>query len=215
MQATGLLANWFDVEESDRVQFEFWHNHEHVRERLKFPGFRQARRYRAVGPSMPGHGWLMIYAAASLQVFASDAYAARRAAPTPATLAARPLLRRMTRAAYAVQEGSGFVHGGFLGVLRADRSETSAQQLETLRGVAQGLHNLPDVASWRLGVPDSAVTHHGDLGKTDTYPCALYIDTTDENILRKIADSARTRSDGAAITAGLFRLTFTMNRANL
>ncbi|WP_139211401.1 DUF4286 family protein [Marinovum algicola] len=207
-----MLANWFDLEESDRAQFERWHNHEHVRERLEVPGFTHARRYSAVGPSRPGQGWLMIYAADTLQVFASDAYAARRAAPTSATIAARPLLRRMTRTAYDIQEGFGAGHGGFLCVVRADSSGTSAQQLDTLRSVAYGLRNLPDVASWQLGVPDSAVTHYSETDKAATYPCALYIDTTDPDNLNQLADGVRMRPGGSSITVDLFRLTFMMSR---
>ncbi len=45
----GLLTIWSDVDPDYRVQFQKWHNCEHIRERVAIPGFFVGRRYQGIG----------------------------------------------------------------------------------------------------------------------------------------------------------------------
>ena len=46
---SGALLAWHDVEPGRERDYQHWHTHEHMEERLSVPGFRQGRRYSVVG----------------------------------------------------------------------------------------------------------------------------------------------------------------------
>ena len=48
MAARGVMAVWNDLEPGHEPEFEAWYRRQHVPERLRVPGFREARRYAAI-----------------------------------------------------------------------------------------------------------------------------------------------------------------------
>jgi len=44
----GVVAIWNGIADAGRSDFYEWHVREHMPERVDIPGFRRARRYRAV-----------------------------------------------------------------------------------------------------------------------------------------------------------------------
>jgi hypothetical protein len=67
----GLLAIWSDVDPGYRVEFQKWHNCEHLRERVVIPGFSVGRRYQGIGEAPD---FLMCYETDDSKVLASKPY---------------------------------------------------------------------------------------------------------------------------------------------
>jgi len=67
----GLLAIWSDVDPDYRVEFQKWHNCEHIRERVAIPGFFVGRRYQGIGEAPD---FLMSYETDDSKVLASEPY---------------------------------------------------------------------------------------------------------------------------------------------
>ena len=68
----GQLSIWTDVDPAHEADFNRWYDREHLQERLAIPGFRRARRFRALGSSP--RPYLALYDTENLQVFRSPAY---------------------------------------------------------------------------------------------------------------------------------------------
>ena len=66
------LFVWTDVEAAWERDFNRWYDREHMQERIAIPGFRCARRLRALQPCP--RPWLALYDTDGLDVFRSDAY---------------------------------------------------------------------------------------------------------------------------------------------
>ena len=48
MHDNGLMAFWSDIDPDYVLQYQQWHNCEHIPERVTSPGFRRGCRYRAM-----------------------------------------------------------------------------------------------------------------------------------------------------------------------
>ena len=66
------LSIWTDVDPAHEADFNRWYDQEHMQERMAIPGFRRARRFRALGISP--RPYLALYDTENLQVFRSTAY---------------------------------------------------------------------------------------------------------------------------------------------
>ncbi len=65
------LFIWTNVQPEHEADMNRWYESEHLRERVLIPGFRWARRYRALlGPRR----YLALYRTDALDVFSSPAY---------------------------------------------------------------------------------------------------------------------------------------------
>jgi hypothetical protein len=78
----GLLAIWSDVDPGYRVEFQKWHNCEHIRERVAIPGFFVGRRYQGIGTAPH---FLMCYETEDSKVLASEPYLHAVNHPSPWT----------------------------------------------------------------------------------------------------------------------------------
>jgi hypothetical protein len=67
----GLLTIWSDVDPDYRVEFQKWHNCEHIRERVAIPGFFVGRRYQGIGEAP---NFLMCYETDDSNVLVSEPY---------------------------------------------------------------------------------------------------------------------------------------------
>src|SRR4029079_18499992 len=98
------LAMWWDMSASRRPEFEHWHTHEHLPERLGIPGFRRATRWTSADD---GEGIFVMYELDDYDVLASPAYLARLNAPTPWSTRLMPEHRNMVRSQCRVLESCG------------------------------------------------------------------------------------------------------------
>ena len=80
MLGRAAVAIWCDVAPEIREEFDDWHAHEHMPERLAIPGFLRGSRWVAADGS---NGYFMLYEAVGLDTIASGPYLERLNNPTP------------------------------------------------------------------------------------------------------------------------------------
>ncbi len=95
--ATALLALWNDVTPAREDEYNDWHAHEHVPERLTMPGFVWAQRWRAADDVGPGPRYLTLYGLTGLDALETDEYQRLLAGPTPWSQRMRPHLLHLSR----------------------------------------------------------------------------------------------------------------------
>lgn len=78
----GLLAFWTDIDEDYILEFQKWHNCEHMTERVSVPGFHVGRRYRGIGNAPM---FFMFYETTDSAVLKSEPYMKILNNPTPWT----------------------------------------------------------------------------------------------------------------------------------
>ena len=105
----GVLLVLNDVVAAAEEEFNRWYQQQHVPERLAVPGFRTARRYRAVEAEP---AYMAVYECDSIEVFGSAAYQARLAHPTDWTRKIMPHFRNMLRSACRQTWSAGAGIGG-------------------------------------------------------------------------------------------------------
>jgi hypothetical protein len=103
-EAKGLLVIWSDVDADYRIEYQKWHNCEHMTERVSIPGFHVGRRYQGVAGAPE---FLMYYETENSKVLASKAYLDSQNNPTPWTKEAIPHLKNIMRAIYSLVASSG------------------------------------------------------------------------------------------------------------
>lgn len=101
---SGLMAFWADIEPAQLLEYQRWHNCEHVTERVSIPGFLAGWRYRNGGS---GPAMLMMYETRDPRVLASEAYLAALNSPTPWTRQALTWFRNPSRAIYRLVAAAG------------------------------------------------------------------------------------------------------------
>lgn len=124
----GALANWHDLPDDGHDDFNAWHTHEHIPERVGVPGFLRGRRYAAV------HGapqYFVLYETEDVGVLRSPAYLDRLNDPTPWTrrVAASFALTIRTAARVVVSLGRGA--GGNAVVYRLSPADGRRDDLQT------------------------------------------------------------------------------------
>jgi hypothetical protein len=96
LDTPGVLLVLNDVLEGAEEEFNRWYQQQHIPERLGVPGFKTARRYRAVD-GQPAY--MAVYECESIDVLTSNAYLERLANPTDWTKKVMPGFRNMLRSA--------------------------------------------------------------------------------------------------------------------
>ena len=104
MLGKAAVAMWWDIPEVVKAEFEDWHSHEHMPERLAIPGFLRGSRWIAVSgePS-----YFVIYEADSIDTVTGGAYLERLNDPTPWSKKMMPHHRNMIRSLCSVRARSG------------------------------------------------------------------------------------------------------------
>ena len=100
----GLLAIWADIEEDYRIEFEKWHNCEHVPERVNIPGFCVGHRYRGIGDAPEV---LMFYETLDSKTLGCEPYLHSLNNPTPWTRESISHFRNTVRTVYTLLATSG------------------------------------------------------------------------------------------------------------
>ena len=109
MLGRAAVAMWWDVPPEVRAQWEDWHSHEHMPERLAIPGFLRGTRWVAHSgePS-----YFVLYETRDLKTMTSGAYLDRLNNPTPWSRKMMPHHRNMVRSLCRVRAsfGGGVAH---------------------------------------------------------------------------------------------------------
>ena len=158
LRGSAFLAIWHDIEEHGDVEYDDWHTHEHMPERVGIPGFEAGRRW--VDRSLDHHRYFTLYEAATLDVLGSAAYRARLDAPTPWTHKVQPTFTNFVRAACRAVASEGRGTGGALATIRVDfadrgRREPFARASRPLAAEALAHHGITSV---HVGIAEPSVT---------------------------------------------------------
>ena len=110
IESPAVLLVQNDVASGREDSFDAWYLADHMPDRVATPGFRRARRWRAIegGPRD-----LSLYELDGLDTLTSPAYCARLADPTPGTRQHMDAFIGMIRSACRVEHAAGFADGGF------------------------------------------------------------------------------------------------------
>ena len=95
---------WCDVPSEARAEFEDWHVHEHMPERLAIPGFLRGTRWAAASGES---SFFILYELDRLATLTGPAYLERLNNPTPWSRRMMPHHRNMVRSLCAVRAGFG------------------------------------------------------------------------------------------------------------
>lgn len=134
VRGRGLLAIWSDLDLDREDDFDTWHVHEHLEERVTLPGFLRARRYVRTAPPAPeGAILLTLYETEDVDVMASPAYIERLDNPTKLTRETVSLMVNMRRSALEMCSTRGQGIGGHLAVWQfrpsPDNADAARQRL--------------------------------------------------------------------------------------
>jgi hypothetical protein len=103
------VAMWWDISPEMNAEFEDWHTHEHMPERLSIPGFLRGTRWTALSgePS-----YFILYEAKSLATITGGAYLEHLNNPTPWSRKMMPAHLNMVRSLCKVRAtfGGGIAH---------------------------------------------------------------------------------------------------------
>jgi hypothetical protein len=126
MLGRAAVAMWWDISPEMKAEFEDWHSHEHMPERLAIPGFLRGTRWIALSgePS-----YFILYEAARLATITRGAYLERLNNPTPWSRKMMPHHRNMVRSLCRVRAtfGSGLAHA--LATIRFSPSPGSGRSI--------------------------------------------------------------------------------------
>jgi hypothetical protein len=103
MLGKAAVTIWCDVSGDVRDEFDDWHAHEHMQERLSIPGFRRGSRWVAD----EGEGYFMLYEATDEATITGGAYLERLNAPTRWSRKMMPHHRNMVRSLCRVDAAFG------------------------------------------------------------------------------------------------------------
>ena len=115
MQGRAAIAMWWDVVPEMRPEWEDWHTHEHMPERLAIPGFLRGSRWIAASgePS-----YFVLYETVRLATTTSAPYLERLNNPTPWSRRLMPHHRNMRRSLCRVRASFGGGLGQALATIR-------------------------------------------------------------------------------------------------
>jgi hypothetical protein len=101
MLGSAAVAMWWDVAPEMQAQWEEWHTHEHMPERLSIPGFLRGTRF------VSGNSYFVLYEVESLATLTGAGYMERLNNPTPWSRKMMPHHRNMVRSLCVVRDGYG------------------------------------------------------------------------------------------------------------
>ena len=110
----GVAAIWHNVAKQDQADYNHWHCHEHVPERVAIPGFLRGRRYVSIDGAPE---FFHFYETESLATLTSKAYLDRLNAPTEWTRRVGPSIKDNNRTLSQVVTSLGI--GGGAAILTA------------------------------------------------------------------------------------------------
>lgn len=127
MPGTGCFIAVHDIKPGHEADYEDWHTHEHMLERLAIPGFLRGMRYRSLsdGPRV-----CTIYQVESLASLTSPAYLDRLNNPTRWTIESVPLGIGMNKTFCSVIASFGHGVGGYLSVIQFTPRSAEASGLQ-------------------------------------------------------------------------------------
>lgn len=128
MLGNAAVAMWWDIAPEMKAEFEDWHSHEHMPERLSIPGFLRGTRWIAASGAP---SYFVLYELAAPETLTGGPYLERLNDPTPWSRKMMPHHRNMVRSLCEVRAsfGRGVAHA-----LATLRLQVAADALSGLPG---------------------------------------------------------------------------------
>jgi hypothetical protein len=156
MLGKAAVVIWCDVATDVRKEFDDWHAHEHMPERLAIPGFLRGSRWLAER----GEGYFILYEAQSEATISAGPYVERLNNPTPWSRKMMPHHRNMVRGLCRVEAGGGAALGQALATIRFSAGDGRSGEL--LPWMRSALAAMPQ----REGLVAAALLR--DIGRAPT-----------------------------------------------
>ena len=115
MLGRAAVAMWWDIAAEMQAEFEDWHSHEHMPERLGIPGFLRGTRWRSLSGAS---SYFVLYEVKDLKTMTGGAYLERLNDPTPWSRKLMPHHGNMVRTLCKVRARSGGGVGHALATVR-------------------------------------------------------------------------------------------------
>ncbi len=128
MPGKAAVAIWCDVAPEIKDEFDDWHAHEHMPERLAIPGFLRGSRWVSVEGS---NAYFVLYELKHLEVLTAGPYLERLNKPTPWSVKMMPHHRNMVRSLCRVESRFGAGLGEAMLTIRLP-APTGTELLSTL-----------------------------------------------------------------------------------
>jgi len=172
----GALANYHNLEDTDRADFERWHTAEHIPERVGVPGFMRGRRYVGIDETTRPQ-YFILYEGSEVEVFCAPDYLARLNAPTSWTQAVSATMTLTLRTACTVTHTEGQGVGDYCGTWQLSPADDRAGlRSQLVKRVFPSVLDISDVLAIHLLEANPAVTavdtkekgvRQGDDGMSD------------------------------------------------
>ena len=104
MPGAAAVAIWCDVDRQIKDEFDDWHAHEHMPERLAIPGFLRGSRWVSVDGR---NSYFVLYELKELEILTAGPYLQRLNNPTPWSTKMMPHHRNMVRSLCRVESSFG------------------------------------------------------------------------------------------------------------
>jgi len=123
------IAMWWDISAEKKAEFEDWHSHEHLPERLAIAGFERGSRWASADG---GLGFFVLYELDDYETLSSPQYLERLNHPTPWSTQLMPHHRNMVRSQCRVVASSGAGLARAILTLRLSPAAGATGRLRTL-----------------------------------------------------------------------------------
>jgi hypothetical protein len=216
---TGALAMWWDVAPDMRSEFEHWHSHEHLPERMSVPGFRRGSRWT---DAMGGEGFFVLYELESYEILTSTQYLEHLNNPTPWSVKIMPHHRGMVRSQCRVLESFGGGVARSIASLRISPEPSHTERLRSrLREVLRAIPARTGLTGGHLlltETPDMATTREQKLRRPDSVAdWIVLVSGYDTKAIRDLVDvelgamALATAGARAGATTGMYNLSYSLS----
>jgi len=218
MLGKAAVAIWCDVAHEVRREFDHWHAHEHMPERLAIPGFLRGSRWLAER----GEGYFILYEVQSEAVVSAAPYVERLNNPTAWSRQMMPHHRNMVRGLCRLEAGGDAALGQALATVRCAAEPARAPELiawlrDTLAAMPEREGLVATALLRDIGRSPARETTEQRLRGGDAAPeCIALVNGYSADAVAKVVaeelSEANLRAHGAAAgrVAGLYRLAFAL-----
>ncbi|WP_460448839.1 hypothetical protein [Alsobacter sp. SYSU BS001988] len=197
-----LVGIWHGVQPGHEDEYQAWHTHEHMPERLGVPGFLRGRRF--TDWSLEPHPTFTLYEGAHLETFRSPGYLARLNDPTAWSNRVQPTMTSFLRGGCEVLLTVGQGVGGGMATVRLAAPDGDRARFEgDLAAAALRLRALPGVTAVHVARHEAAATG-GETAETRMRPSVHPATFSHLVLVEGLGPAVLTRADAdmRAILAG-------------
>ena len=218
MLGRAAVAMWWNVAPEVRAEWEDWHTHEHMPERLAIPGFLRGTRWVAHSDQP---SYFVLYETTNLKTITSGAYLERLNNPTPWSQKMMPHHRNMVRSLCRVRAAFG---GGLAQAMATIRfSPSKRRRGSLLKWLATGVMPALPTRKGLTGTSLLEALQQGDAPQTAEQKirggdanadCVLLVGGYDAEAVRAVVagDLRELEAQGAAPgrVEGLYRCAYSL-----